>query len=122
MPVGKVCVWWVMEFESFDLFAAKIISMPANAILGVLGLDCKLLEQDLRKYRSAFASDEFSILCFRQFIRSIRSGCGIFPRRCLPPDHLELFKHTVIRLVHVAELPPEAMDAFEGAFVPMVYS
>lgn len=111
-----------MEFESFDHFAEKIITMPAKAIVGALALNCKLLDEDLRVYRSAFAKDEYSILCFRQFLRSVRSGCGIFPRRCLPPDHLELFKHTIVRLVHVDELPPEAMDAFDGAFVAAVYS
>ena len=111
-----------MDFESFDLFAAKIIAMPAKAILGALGLHCKILEQDLSRHRSAFAQDEYSILCFRQFIFSARSGGGIYPRRCLPPDHLELYKHTVIRLVHVDELPSTAMDDFDGAFVAAVHS
>jgi hypothetical protein len=111
-----------MQYESFDLFEEKIITMPAKSILGALDLECKLLEEDLGAFRSSFAEDEFSILCFRQFIRSVKSGAGIFPRQCLPPDHLELYKHTVVRLVHVAELPPAAMDAFEGSFVAAVYS
>jgi hypothetical protein len=111
-----------MQYESFDLFEEKIITMPAKSILGALDLECKLLEEDLGAFRSSFAEDEFSILCFRQFVRSVKSGAGVFPRRCLPPDHLELYKHTVVRLVHVAELPPEAMDAFEGSFVAEVYS
>jgi hypothetical protein len=111
-----------MEFETFDLFAEKIIAMPAKAILNILGLDCKILEQDLRRHRAAFAKDEYSILCFRQFIRSARSGGGIYPKRCVPPDHLELYKHTVVRLVHADELPPCAMQAFAGAFVPLVCS
>lgn len=111
-----------MEFESFDLFAEKIIVMPAKAILAVLDLDCKLLEQDLRPHRSAFAQDEYSVLCFRQFIRAARLGRGISPRRCLPLNHLELFKHTVIRLVYVEELPPAAVDDFDGAFVAAVHS
>jgi hypothetical protein len=110
-----------MEFESFDLFAAKIITMPAKAILSALGLDCKILEQDLSRHRAAFAKDEYSILCFRQFVRSARCGLGIYPRRCLPSNHLELYKHTVVRLVHVKELPSTAMAAFAGAFVAAVY-
>ncbi|HEV2456138.1 MAG TPA: hypothetical protein VGY98_17880 [Verrucomicrobiae bacterium] len=111
-----------MEFESFDHFAEKIIAMPAKAILEALNLDCKILEQDLIRHRSAFRADEYSILCFRQFVRSARSGSGLYPRQCLPPDHLELYRHTVVRLVHVEELPPTPMDAFEGAFVAAVYS
>jgi hypothetical protein len=111
-----------MEFESFDHFAEKIITMPARAILDALGLDCKLLDEDLSMHRSAFLPDEYSVLCFRQFVRSARSGDGIYPRQCLPPDHLELYKHTVVRLVHEDELPSTAMDAFEGAFVAAVYS
>jgi len=116
--VGKVCV---MVLDSFDDFAETILSMPAKAILDVLNLDCELLDQDLSGYRSAFAPDEYSLLCFRQFIRSIRSGGEIYPKECLPPDHLELYKHTVIRLVHVHELPRTAVKAFDGAFVAEVY-
>ena len=111
-----------MHYESFDLFAEKIITMPAKAILNALDLECKLLDQDLSAFRSSFAEDEYSILCFRQFVRSAKSGAGIFPRRCLPPDHLELYKHTVVRLVHEHQLPSTAMDYFDGAFVPTAYS
>lgn len=115
VPVEKVCV---MQYESFDLFAEKIITMPAKAILGALDLDCKLLEQDLAQFRASFADDEYSILCFRQFIRSARSGVGVFPRQCLPPNHLALYKHTVVRLVHEDQLPTKAMEHFRGAFIP----
>jgi hypothetical protein len=111
----------VMELESFDDFAEMIITMPAKGILGVLNLDCELLDQDLGLYRSAFAQDEYSLLCFRQFIRSVRSGAGIYPKECLPSDHLELYKHTVIRLIHVHELPRTAAKTFDGAFVAEVY-
>src|ERR1700739_3920284 len=107
-----------MQYESFDFFAEKITTMPAKAILNAVDLDCKLLEEDLSAYRSSFAEDEYSILCFRQFVRTVKSGAGIFPRRCLPPEHLELYKHTVVRLVHEHELPSTAMDHFNGAFVP----
>lgn len=120
VPVKKVR--GVMEFESFGLFAEKIVTMPAKAILTALCLNCKLLDDDLSVYRSAFLPDEYSVLCFRQFLRSARSGSGIYPRHCVPPDHLELYKHTVVRLVHEDELPPIAMDAFDGAFVAAVYS
>jgi hypothetical protein len=34
---------------------------------------------------------------------------------------LEIYKHTVVRLVHVKELPATAMAAFAGAFVAAVY-
>lgn len=108
----------MMDFESFDLFAEKIMTMPAKAILGALALDCKLLEEDLKAHRSAFGEDEYSILCFRQFIRFARWGAGIFPKRCLPLEHLKLYKHTVIRLVHEKELPKTAVEIFNGAFAP----
>ena len=111
-----------MKYESFDLFEEKIITMPATAILNALDLDCKLLEQDLSTFRSSFAEDEYSVLCFRQFVRSVKSGAGVLPRRCLPPEHLELYKHTVVRLVHEGQLPSTAMDHFDGAFVVAVYS
>lgn len=112
----------MMQFESFDLFAERIVTVPAKAILKDLDLNCKLLEEDLSLYRSAFRTDEYSVLCFRQFVRTAKSGNGNYPRQCLPPDHLELFKHTVIRLVYAGELPPAAIDQFDGAFVAAVYS
>lgn len=105
-----------MDFESFDLFAEKIITMPAQGILGALSLDCELLDQDLHGCRSAFTPDEYSILCFRQFVRSASLGRGIYPRLCLPPEHIELYKHTVVRLVHEDQLPQAAMAAFSEAF------
>lgn len=120
IAIEKVCCF--MVYETFDLFAEKIITMPAKAILDALDLDCKLLEQDLTAFRSAFAEDEYSVLCFRQFIRSVKSGAGVFPRRCLPSDHLELYKHTVVRLVHEHQLPSTAMDHFDGTFVVATYS
>ena len=106
-----------MVLESFDDFAETILSMPAKAILGVLNLDCELLDHDLSRYRSAFAPDEYSLLCFRQFIRSTRSGGATYPRECLPLDHLKLYKHTVIRLIHVHELPRTAAKIFDAVFV-----
>ena len=111
-----------MRYESFDFFAEKITTMPAKSILGELDLDCKLLEEDLSAHRSSFAEDEYSVLCFRQFVRSAKSGAGVFPRRCVPAYHLELYKHTVVRLVHERQLPSTAMDHFDGAFVAAVYS
>jgi hypothetical protein len=105
-----------MVLESFDDFAETILSMPAKAILDLLNLDCELLDQDLSPYRSAFGPDEYSLLCFRQFIRSVRSGGTMYPRECLPLDHLRLYKHTVIRLIHVNELPRTAVKDFEGVF------
>jgi hypothetical protein len=106
-----------MVLESFDDFAEMIITMPAKAILDLLNLDCELLDQDLSRYRASFAADEYSLLCFRQFIRSLRSGGEIYPRECLPSEHLELYRHTVIRLIHVHELPRTAVETFDGAFV-----
>jgi hypothetical protein len=113
LPVETVCM---MTFESFNLFAEQVITMPAKEIVDVLDLDCKLLDQDVRTHRSAFAKDEYSILCFRQFIRLARSGGGVYPRRCLPSEHLELYRHTVVRLIHVNELPRTAINAFDEAF------
>lgn len=106
-----------MVLESFEDFADTILIMPAKAILGALNLNCELLDQDLSPYRSAFAPDEYSLLCFRPFIRSVRSGREVYPRECLPLDHLDLYKHTVVRLIHVGELPRMAVKAFDSAFV-----
>ncbi|MGH7980529.1 MAG: hypothetical protein ACREE6_14225 [Limisphaerales bacterium] len=110
-----------MELESFNDFAEAILIMPAKAILEALKLNCELLEQDVSLYRSAFSLDEYSLLCFRQFLRSVTASGRIYPRECLPPDHLELYKHIVVRLIHVNELPSTAIEAFDDAFVAEVH-
>lgn len=104
------------SLESFNTFAEKIAGMPAKAILKSMDLGCKLLEEDLDGYRSSFTGDEFSILYFRQFLRTARSGEAMHCIRCFPRSHIEFYKRTVTRLVQAGELSSSALERFEGAF------
>jgi hypothetical protein len=38
----------------------------------------------------------------------------------LPPEHIEFYKETIVRLVQANELPPGAMGQFDFAFSPAV--
>lgn len=111
-----------MQFDSFDRFARKIAAVPAREVLNALDLKCKILQDDLGTYRSAFTEDAFSILCFRQFLRSARMGSPADFIRSFPADHIELYKQLVVRLVKAGELPPSAMEWFDTAFVVAAYS
>ena len=106
----------IESLESFNTFAEKVAGMPAKAILKSMDLGCKLLEEDLDGYRSSFTGDEFSILYFRQFLRTATSGEVMHCIRCFPKRHIEFYKHTVARLVQAGELSSSALDKFEGAF------
>jgi hypothetical protein len=106
----------LVSLESFDSFAEKISSMPASAVLKSMDLECKLLEEDLDGYRASFTGDEFSILYFRQFLRTARSGEMMHCIRCFPKSHIEFYKRTVARLIQAGELKSSALDRFDGAF------
>ncbi len=111
-----------MQFDSFDRFATKISAVPVREVLNALDLKCKILQDDLGNYRSAFTEDAFSILCFRQFLRSAKMGSSVDFIRSFPADHIELYKQIVVRLVKVGELPRLAMGWFDTSFVVLAYS
>lgn len=110
-----------MQFYSFDVFEKELSRMPAGAILKSLALDCKLLEEDLETYRRAFTEEQYSILCFRQFMRSAQRQKTAPYLHCLPPDHIELYKQTIVRLIQAEELDRSAMQLFDRAFIAATY-
>lgn len=96
--------------------------MPAAAILNSMDLGCKLLLEDLDGYRSSFTVDEFSILYFRQFLRTARSGEAMHCIRCFPRNHVAFYKLIVTRLVQAGELASSAIEKFDDAFVASGYN
>src|SRR5579863_5665065 len=111
-----------MPFESFELFAEIISKLPERAIIGALELGGKILTENISRYRKSFTPDAYSVLCFRKFVRSARLGEAIHYIRFLPPDHIEIYKKTVVRLVQAGELAASAMEQFDGAFAVERYS
>jgi hypothetical protein len=111
-----------MSVESFDIFAKKISSLPAGAILNSMDLEARLLDEDLDGYRSSFTGDEFSILYFRQFLHVALSGRVMHCIRCFPQRHVEFYKRTVARLVQAGELTSSVMGRFDDAFVASRYN
>lgn len=106
-----------MHLLVFDIFARTIASLPTKAILKALDLECKMLERDSENHRLYLPEDAYSIFCFRQFVRVARFGGTAPACKPLPPDHLEFYKQTVVRLVQAGELPESAMKAFDDAFI-----
>jgi hypothetical protein len=105
-----------MELQVFGLFAKMINGLPARAILKALDLECKTLEDDFEHHRSALAEDAFSILSFRQFVRMAQLGTAMHCIKPLPPDHIEFYKNTIVRLIQADELPASAMKDFDFTF------
>jgi hypothetical protein len=105
-----------MPTHIFDLFTKMISDIPPQAVLKALDLECRMLEQDEESHRTDLPEDASSIMSFRQFVRMIKEGEVMHCVRPLPPDHVELYKNTIVRLVHAGELPESAMNEFDFTF------
>jgi hypothetical protein len=100
----------------FGAFSKMISNLPVQAVLKALDLECEMIEDDLKHHRLALDEDTFSILCFSRFVQDVKAGKAMHRLKPLPPDHLEFYKETVVRLVNATELPPSVMGQFERAF------
>jgi hypothetical protein len=110
-----------MPFQIFELFTTMIESLPPQAILKALDLECDMLENDAKNHRLPVPEDAFSIFYFREFVRAIKLRKVMRPVKPLPSVHIEFFKKTVVRLVQANELPQAALDQFDRQFVPNLY-
>jgi hypothetical protein len=106
-----------MSLGIFDVFAKMIAGLPAQAIPQALDLQCKMLKEDLEQHRLTLKDDASSIMCFRQFVRMMKSGDAMHCVKPLPPDHIEFYKETVLRLLQAGELPQSALEEFDFIFV-----
>jgi hypothetical protein len=104
------------KFMVFGAFSRTIHNTPVQAVLKTLDLECFMLEDDLEHHRLTSDEDVLSILCFRQFVRMVKAEAVVHRLKALPPDHLEFYKETIVRLVNAKELPAAAMEQFEHAF------
>jgi hypothetical protein len=109
-----------MPIQIFESFAKMISGMPPETILMALEAESKMLRGDVASHRSPLTDDIFSILSFRQFVQMARTGPVTRCAKPLPPDHIEFYKETIVRLVQAKELPPAAMEQFDFAFSPAV--
>ena len=100
----------------FGIFSKTINDLPTQAVLRVLDIECDMLQKDVEHYGRHIREDDVSILCFGHFIRMVKAGCITRFSRILPPDHVEFFKETVVRLTQAGELPSTAMEQFDYAF------
>lgn len=100
----------------FGTFSKMISGMPIQAVLKTLDLECRMLAEDLECHRLTSHEDALSILSFGEFVRMVKAGEVVHRLRTSPPDHLEFYKETVVRLVNANELPASAMEQFEQAF------
>lgn len=100
----------------FRIFSKTIESLPAQAIIRALEAECHMLQDDLKRYGREFTDDGLSILSFGEYVHMVKAGNVLRCSTCLPPDHVEFYKETIIRLVQAGELPAQAMDKFDYAF------
>lgn len=109
-----------MQHRIFELFTKMVTNLPPQAIFKALDLECQMLKNDVEHNRRPLPEDAFSVFYFREFVKAIRLGRPLNYGRPLPPDHIEFFKKTMVRLVKANELPSSAMDQFDYAFVSEV--
>jgi hypothetical protein len=104
-------------FYIFDLFARMITDVPAREVIHELDLESKMLEHDLWRRHLPLTQEAFSILRFCQFVRAAKTGREMCFVDALPPDHIEFYKTTVVRLIQANELPLSATNQFDHIFV-----
>jgi hypothetical protein len=100
---------------TFGAFSKMVSNLPPEAIIGAMDRECQTLEDDLEHDRLT-DDDAISILCFKQFIQMARRREVIRCAKRLPPDHLEFYRVTLVRLVQANELRASVMEQFERAF------
>jgi hypothetical protein len=105
-----------MELQIFGSFTKMINGLPTRAVLMALDLECKMLKNDIEVHRLDFSEDAFSIMSFRQFVRLAKQDEAMQCLKPLPPDHLEFYKKTIVRLIQANELPSSAMKLFDKTF------
>jgi hypothetical protein len=102
--------------DYFKLFTRTIASVPAKAVIKLLDLECHMLQSDFEHDRLAASEDANSVLFFWRFVQMAKCGEVMHGVRPLPPDHIEFYKETIVRLIHANELPSSAMEQFDHAF------
>lgn len=100
----------------FRVFSKTIGSLPAQAVLKALEVECQMLQDDLMRYDRELTDDGLSILYFGQYVQMVKTGNIMRCSRHLPHEHVEFYKETIVRLVQAGELPALAMDEFDYVF------
>ncbi len=106
-----------MRIQILEMFARTVTALPAECIVKVLDLQCRMLKDDAANNRLPLPADAFSIFYFTEFVHAAKAGQTLNSHRLLPPDHLEFFKETIVRLVQANQLPQSAMAQFDHAFM-----
>lgn len=103
--------------QIFRIFSKVIRNLPVPAILRALDAECRMLQDDIEHYRSSLTEDVLSIFSFKGFVEMAKRDNVMRCSLDMPPDHVEFYKETVVRLVQAGELNPTAMDQFDYAFL-----
>ena len=107
----------------FGSFAQLIDALPAADILRVVDRECRMLEDDLGRFRGASADDAISIESFRFFLTAARQRKPVPFVAVLPRVQLVFYRKTLERLIEAGQLSPEARKQFVETFsvcrVPM---
>lgn len=106
-----------MRLRIFELFARVITALPPQCVVKAVELECQMLKNDIEKNRLPLPEDAFSIFCFREFVRAAKLGQILNCSRAFPPNHVEFFKETIVRLIQADELPSAAMEQFDCVFL-----
>ena len=112
--LNEIYQYWLVNY--FELLTRTITSVPARAVIRFLDLECNMVERDSEHDNFAGSQDANSVLLFRQFVLTAKRGEVMHPVSPLPPDHIEFYKKTILRLVQANELPSSAMEQFDHAF------
>jgi hypothetical protein len=106
-----------MKFRLFGLFCELIDRTPVQAVLPVVEVEYRMMEQDFTSKRVSLTEEVNSVWSFCNFL--LAAGYGYGSRvvgTILPLEHFAFYRNTVERLVEAGELPGNAKERFDDAF------
>ena len=103
--------------QLFEKFAEMVDSLPPKAVIKAAKLERQMLDDDLAHKRTMPMAEVRSIVTFCDFLQNgPEAARGV--RFSVPIQHLGFYRSTVKRLVNDGELPYEAGEIFDAAFLP----
>jgi len=106
-----------MKPRLFGLFCELIDRTPVQAILPVVEVEHRMMEDDFATKRVSESEEVNSVWSFCSFLLNVGHGYGCrIASTILPLEHFAFYRNTVERLVEAGELPQDSKEIFDDAF------
>ena len=101
----------------FEKFAEMVGNLPPKAVIKAVKLERQMLDDDMAHKRTLPMTEVRSIVAFCNFLQNGPDAARA-SKVSVPIQHLGFYRSTIKRLVNDGELPYEAGELFDTAFLP----